>query len=362
MNPSVSVIRGLAVWAFAFFAGCASVELPQRVLELPRGENNPRNSEGAFVVSKCECLPLDRLELFASLAGAGLPVIFTDSLPEYAAERADISDLTPHFKVVNTDTLTDFLRKNIETDLSCEGNNIKWLRFYHVSRGDAEIYLFSNESVYSDIDARIKLKYRGECLIYDPWDNKIYRQSVENGILELSLEKGNMIFVVFGVEIPEGTPKFTYESKRVSFPLTFDISVKNEGEEKWRKIASSSELFDISAPDRYPDFSGDIMYEAKFTAKDGAITYGSLTADGFTVIDLGQVGETAQVWLNGTYLGARITSPYKFSLRDALANGENHLKIVVKSNLAHKRRDFLSTFIQIPPTGILGDIAICKYE
>ena len=319
-------------------------------------------SFGALVVSKCECLPLDRLELFVSLADAGLPVIFTDSLPEYAAERADIGDLTARFKVVNTDTLADFLRGSIETDLSCEGEGIKGLRFYHVSRGDAEIYLFSNESVYTDIDARVKLKHRGECLIYDPWDNKIYRQSVKNGVLELRLEKGNMIFVIFGTEIPEGTPKFSYESQRISFPLTFDISVKNEGKISYRKIASDSELFDISAPARYPDFSGDILYEANFTAQDGTITYGALTADGFTVIDLGQVGETAQVWLNGTYLGARITAPYKFSLRDALKNGENHLKIVVKSNLAHKRRDFLSTFIQIPPTGILGDIALCKYD
>ena len=47
------VTAGLTALAFtvmfAFVAGCASVELPQRVLELPRGENNPRNSEGDFV-------------------------------------------------------------------------------------------------------------------------------------------------------------------------------------------------------------------------------------------------------------------------------------------------------------------------
>jgi hypothetical protein len=33
----------------------------------------------------------------------------------------------------------------------------------------------------------------------------------------------------------------------------------------------------------------------------------------------------------------------------------------VTANLAHRRRDGLSSFIQIPPTGILGEIALCRY-
>ena len=81
----------------------------------------------------------------------------------------------------------------------------------------------------------------------------------------------------------------------------------------------------------------------------------------FNVIDLGQVGEVAQVWLNGKSLGTRINAPYKFSMEGALKDGENHLEIIVKSNLAHKRRDYMSGFMQIPPTGIMGEICLCKY-
>jgi hypothetical protein len=247
--------------------------------------------------------------------------------------------------------LPNYLRKSIETDLSGEGDGLKNLRFYHVSRGNEEIYLFSNENAYGDVNARIKLKHRGECLIYEPWGNKIYRQSTENGTLALKIEKGNMIFVIFGAEIPENTPKFTCESERRMIDLTFDISIKQEGATKFEKIAIDSKLFDISSPERYPNFSGEILYEAKIQADSE-----------FTVIDLGQVGEVAQVWLNGTYLGARICAPYKFSLRDAQKNGENELKILVKTNLAHNRRDLFSTYIQIPPSGILGDTSLCRYE
>ena len=68
------------------------------------------------------------------------------------------------------------------------------------------------------------------------------------------------------------------------------------------------------------------------------------------------------MWLNGTYLGARINAPYRFDLKPALRSGENALEILVRSNLAHRRRDKFSSYIQIPPTGIMGEIAVCKYE
>lgn len=306
---------------------------------------------GALIVSKSEALPLACLELFSCLAKAGVKVIFTDELPKRAAENVDVSNILKDFCVVDADMLPNYLRKSIETDLSGEGDGLKNLRFYHVSRGNEEIYLFSNENAYGDVNAQIKLKHRGECLIYEPWGNKIYRQSTENGTLTLKIEKGNMIFAVFGADIPSDTPIFASEREKIALDLAYDISVKQEGESEFSKIAEASPLFDVSAPNRYPDFCGEILYETKFTA-----------IQGFSVLDLGQVGEVAQVWLNGTYLGARICAPYKFSLKDALKNGENELKILVRSNLAHRRRDLFSTYIQIPPSGILGDTSLCRYE
>ena len=45
----MAIARVVGFSALALFAGCVSPELPQRVLELPRGVDNPRNSEGDFV-------------------------------------------------------------------------------------------------------------------------------------------------------------------------------------------------------------------------------------------------------------------------------------------------------------------------
>ena len=309
-------------------------------------------SYGALIVSHSDILPADRLACFAKLARAGLPILCTDALPTRAAKPdTDITDLLPFFEAIPFDHLPAVLRARGLCHVDGEGEGLETLRFYHVTRAKEDIYLFSNEAIRGDVNAVLTLPQRGECLIYEPWDNRCYRASAPDGKLTLRLEKGNMLFVIFGADIPEDTPAMRYEIERRSLPLRFDIAIRDEGETAFRTIAENSELFDISSTDRYPRFSGEIRYTAKWTPEDG-----------YTVLDLGEVGETAEVYLNGTYLGARIAAPYKFDLTPAMVAGENALEILVRSNLGHRRRDKFSSFIQIPPSGIMGEIAVCRYE
>lgn len=306
---------------------------------------------GALILSQSATLPYSRLLCFARLAKAGLPVIFTDSLPLRSAEGKDIADLLPCFQAVPNEALAAYLREHGLCHLSGEGRGLSHLRFYHASRGKEELYVFSNEDLYGHVDAVLTLPQSGECLIYEPFDNRCYRGLAKDGRLHLKLERGNLLIILFDQKPHNGIEAFRHEAERRPLAALFDIAVRNEGDRAFSPLATASPLFDISAPDRLPRFSGEIRYTARFTAQSG-----------FTVLDLGQVGETAEVWLNGQYLGARINAPYKFSLRDALCEGENQLEILVRSNLGHRRRDHLSRFIQIPPSGILGDVCLCRYE
>ena len=308
-------------------------------------------SYGALIISESEIMPKSRLELFDKLAESGLPVIFENSLPKLLAEGENTTDLTCHMTYVKSGDLPFYLRAHVDCRVNGEGQGIKYLRYYHVVRQGKHIYLFSNEDVNNDINARISLEWAGECMIYEPWENKCYKYSTEKGSLNLHLEKGNMIFVIFGDEIPSDLPSYKHEVERKALPLLFDIYAKDEDEAEYRLLAENSALFDVTAPGRLPKFSGTVRYVSEFEYEDG-----------YDVLDLGQVGDTAEVWLNGKYIGARINAPYKFLLRDALIKGTNKLEILVRSNLGHRRHDLFSTFIQIPPTGIMGDISLCKYE
>ena len=308
-------------------------------------------SYGALIVSESEIMAYATLELFARLAKQGLPIIFTDSLPKRSAESKDISELLCSFEVFALNSLAKTLRDKGIYHVSGTGKGLDELRFYHVERDGKQIYLFSNEAIKGDVDAIINVRESGEYLVYEPWDNKCYRGVAENGNIELHIEKGNMFFIIFG-DTPEASlPIFTYETERKALPIRFDISKKEEGTEEFALIAKDSALFDISSDACDPRFSGEILYVGAFDAiKD------------FTVIDLGEVGEVAEAWLNGEYLGARINAPYKFDMSKALRDGKNELKVVVKSNLAQRRRDMFSRYIQIAPSGIMGDIALCKYS
>ena len=49
-------------------------------------------------------------------------------------------------------------------------------------------------------------------------------------------------------------------------------------------------------------------------------------------------------------------------MQGAVRPGINDLEVVVVNNPAHRRKDRFSSYIQIPPSGWLGDPALCKYE
>ena len=274
-------------------------------------------SYGALVISETELLPEKCLEEFKYLSNYHLPIIFINSLPRLDFYLNDkYTNYTP-FLDLSLDELISFIRMRGFYHVKGKGSGLEHLRFYHVTRNEREIYLFSNESLHDRINATISLKEQGECLIYEPWENKCYRSSAENGSLTLDLEGGNMLFVIFGEEIPSDIPEFKAEADRANLSMLFDIAIKEEGQSEFCTIATESECFDISAPEHFPEFSGQIRYRATF---DGISEY--------TVLDLGQVGEIAQAWLNGVYLGLRINAPYKFSMTSALKPGKNELEII----------------------------------
>ena len=57
-------------------------------------------------------------------------------------------------------------------------------------------------------------------------------------------------------------------------------------------------------------------------------------------------------------LGIRITAPYTFDLKGLLTEGENDIEIIVANTLAGMIPQELSTFFQIPRSGLLGPVEL----
>ena len=75
-------------------------------------------------------------------------------------------------------------------------------------------------------------------------------------------------------------------------------------------------------------------------------------------LDLGRVGQNAELWVNGKYCGVRISQPYLFDITNAVNSGENAVTVVVSNTLAQKTRDYFSKFLQLSPSGLLGGVRL----
>ena len=132
----------------------------------------------------------------------------------------------------------------------------------------------------------------------------------------------------------------------------FEVSVADcEDLDTFRPLCTTDELFDLAAPDRMPDFAGKARYAfaADFSADDLASDW---------TLDLGRVGQTARLFVNGADAGIRVAPPYRFSLRGRLVAGRNEFVVETASTLARKLKDDLSFFLPIPPEGLLGPIRL----
>jgi hypothetical protein len=89
-------------------------------------------------------------------------------------------------------------------------------------------------------------------------------------------------------------------------------------------------MFWTELPDlRY--FSGSGVYATEF-AVSGEVDLSSVEAE----LDLGEVHEVAEVWVNGSHSGTTWHRPHRVNITEALRNGENRLRIVVTNLLINQ--------------------------
>ena len=102
-------------------------------------------------------------------------------------------------------------------------------------------------------------------------------------------------------------------------------------------------------------YSGGVRYSSTFRLDS--------EPQGRMVIDLGQVRGTAEVWVNGQPLGARIWAPYRFDITAAVQDGENRVEVLVLNTLAPYLRSTSPTnyvFGEQEVSGLMGPVRVIK--
>ena len=75
-------------------------------------------------------------------------------------------------------------------------------------------------------------------------------------------------------------------------------------------------------------------------------------------LDLGEVGETAEVTLNGQRVGVKIVPPYTFDISEFVRDGRNELTIDVTNTLVYRMHDRLSVYHAMAASGLIGPVRL----
>ena len=316
--------------------------------------NNATVEKGRLVVNgnRYECLvvpsspelPAPLLDAMAAMGDSGLKIWFIDQAPADCSALAEVIPLQQLAKAIKQAELADVeVREDVET-----------LCHAHYTRGKTQLFYFVNESTTDVIDTTVVVPCNGDYLLLDVLEEKAFRGKTATGKIPLNLAPYESCVVVFGAATSREWQSLPWipQPFENAWPVkpVFRVSLAEADDlSHFEAYTKTEQLFNVTGMGHKIDFSGVIRYEGSLK-----LTKEQATA----ILDLGTVGQTAHVWLNGVDLGLRVCPPYQFDMKGIAEVGRNDLRIEVANTLANKVRDHFSYFMQLTPSGLLGPMRL----
>ncbi len=313
-----------------------------------------------LIVPYCQTLPVAALDRLATLATGGLPILFINSLPTpqppsttIAVSAAEIALQrlrdNANVHIVTLVALAEFLRCRCWCDITVKPP-APHLRYYHVQQVDCDVFMFSNEHPYDVVNTSVEVPLGTTLIRYDALANKAhlmpFTQTERGARFELHLVPYESVLIIAG----EVTSPYNPAPARHSIGA---LQITGD----WHVATATSQQYPVFTPaftvhvlaDMLPAFSGTLRYETTFECAN---------AFNKATLDLGDVYETAEVWLNGHRAGVRICPPYQFDVDGMLKAGANTLIVEVTNTLVKEQSDFLSRYMPQEPSGLLGPVQL----
>lgn len=292
---------------------------------------------GALVVPYGKVLPEPTKAAVKRLCEAGVPVLLCEGRPEgFEGEVVSAKELPARICALGL------------ADIKVEGN-CPLLRHYHVRRNGADVFMFFNEDSVHTAKTTVTLPVQGKFARLRMIEDAAYADVTEDGKIAVELLPGQSEILVFGGEQID-LPALPKPQKATLLTPTYRIDfADSEDLDAFYAYKTTDTLVNITGASEKPAFSGRMRYT--FTLPLDQVPENA-------VLDLGRVGHTARVWVNGQDVGIRITAPYAFPVGKYLQAGDNEITVEVANTLVGKVRDGFSHNMPIPPSGLLGPVKI----
>lgn len=300
----------------------------------------PGGTFKSLIIPVCEKMPLATLEKLIELKKAGGKIIFEglpSSVPgfkEYEEQNKKLAALIVENKN-NIEPVSDVFKALESAEVYPEklvNTGLKYIR--RTIDGEKIYYLVNHTS--KAIDGFIPLQIGNkEVVIFDPltknYGNAIVQRKADVTLVKLRIESGQSF--ILKTENTASQKKWDYYEKagepialKGNWELSFDkggpkLPTKTTVStlESWTKLNHETEAF-----------SGTATYNLQFDAPKTEANNWSL--------NLGDVRESAEVSLNGTYIGTAWSNPFTINL-GKLKKGKNTLTVKVTNLGANRVRD-----------------------
>ncbi len=265
----------------------------------------------------------------------GADVVFTGGLP---------NNLKYDFNCISVEDIANYFIEKGYYDISMPENH--YVRHIHFKNGENDVYMFSNESTLNTHKISAKIKNKGNCNIYDLLGDCYYKYNCNNE-LNLTLEPYQSYIIVFEEDKGFADYKTAFNFDEKQLDLTYNVSLYS-----YDKMSEVSETFTMNElkpiSEERPNFSGKIEYNSWLNIEPSSKTY----------LEFENVGENAQLFVNGVSCGIRVCPPYRFEITDQVKVGENKITLNVYTTLANAIKDPVSLFVPIEPTGAHGRVIL----
>nr|WP_315198436.1 glycosyl hydrolase [uncultured Flavobacterium sp.] len=300
----------------------------------------PGGSFKSLVVPVCKTMPLETLKKLIALKKNGAKIIFEglpESVPgfnEYEKQNTELQKILAENKSLTQPT-SDIFQSLSSENINPESLVQTGLKFTRRTLDNEKLYYLVNHT-NKTIDGMIPLQIGNkEVVIYDPLTNQYGNAAVQKSdiqtLVKLHIEPGKSLILI--TEKSASVQKWNYwETAAVAIPLDgkWQLNFDKGGPElpqpatltaleSWTKLSPQAEAF-----------SGSATYTLQFDSP-------KTTAENWS-LDLGDVRESAKVWINGTYIGTAWSVPYKLNI-GKLKAGKNEVKIQVTNLGANRIRD-----------------------
>ncbi|WP_278034195.1 glycosyl hydrolase [Flavobacterium nitratireducens] len=300
----------------------------------------PGNSYKALVVPDCDKMPLATLEKLIALKKAGASIIF-EGLPKsvpglynYEVQNEKMAQLIASNKML-VEPVTDVFKALTEANEKPETLVETGLKFIKRDVNGEKIYYLVNHTPKT-IEGFIPLAVANKkVLILDPLTRKVGNAEVKSDglstMVKIRLESGKSLFL-------QTENKPSAKPWKYMEPKTVPIALKGQWDLAFEKGGPA-----LPAPVKLDKLESWTKFSPEAEAFSGTATY-TLQFDKPTIdakiwqLNLGDVRESAKIWLNGKYIGPAWSVPFSIEL-GKLKRKQNELKIQVTNLSANRVRD-----------------------